>query len=291
VKEKLQLHLIHKKYCKNDIQRLDPIIILGMHRSGTTMLGELLGKLGVFLGDKCDVHGESRFIMACNEDVLRFSHSAWDDTRNLSYLYEYPSRVAKFVEKLKNKVINKHFVQSYVGLDNARKYFQCSSPWGWKEPRTTVLWPLWKGVFPQARFIFLYRNGVDVAASLRMREPSQIDLVNRLYPSLRCMELSRAFKVWEEYNELYYDLKKQNPNIEILEVCYENLLKNPSENLLNIVHFLNLDADADLIEKVTAGINSSRAYSYAANQELQDFYTNIQDTPMMKKFGYDRLTS
>jgi hypothetical protein len=61
--------------------------------------------------------------------------------------------------------------------------------------------------------------------------------------------------------------------------------------LLNIVNFLNLDADADLIEKVTAGINSSRAYSYAANQDLQDFYISIQDTPMMKKFGYDNLTS
>lgn len=289
MKEKLQLHFIHKKYCKNGIQRLDPIIVLGMHRSGTTMLGELLGELGVFLGDECEVHGESKFIMACNEDVLRVSHSAWDDTRNLSYLYEYPSRVAKFVEKLKNSVANKLFIQSYVGVTNAKAYFQCSSPWGWKEPRTTVLWPLWKGVFPQAKFIFLYRNGIDVAESLRRREPAQIDLVNKSYPSLRCMKLSRAFKVWEEYNEQYFDLKKQNPEVEILEICYEHLLENPRDNLRKIAQFLSLEVGADLIDKVSGDINSSRAYSFSSNQELLDFYTSVKNTPMMKKLGYDQI--
>jgi hypothetical protein len=290
VKEKLRLHLVHKKYCNNEIQRFDPIVVLGMHRSGTTMLGELLSDLGVFLGDECEVHGESKFIMACNEDVLRVSHSAWDDTRNLSYLYEYPSRVAKFVEKLKNKVIKKHFVESYVGLSNANAYFQCRSPWGWKEPRTTVLWPLWKGVFPQAKFIFLYRNGVDVAESLRKREPAQINLVNKLYPSLRCMELSRAFKVWEEYNELYFDLKKLNPEVEILEVCYEHLLEKPRENLLKITRFLNLEVDANLIDKVSGEVNSNRAFSFSSNQELLDFYASVKDSPMMKKLGYEHIS-
>lgn len=105
------------------------------------------------------------------------------------------------------------------------------------------------------------------------------------------MELSRAFKVWEEYNELYFDLKKQNPDIEILKVCYEHLLENPLDNFLKITSFLNLKVDKDLFEKVPLGLNSSRAYSYSNNQALLDFYASIKGTPMMKKFGDDHLTA
>jgi len=260
-----------------------------MHRSGTTMLGEMLGKLGIFLGDECEVHGESKFIMACNNDVLSLSHSAWDDTRNLTYLYEYPERVEKFTSRLKEAVNGKSFINSYVGLDNAKDYFQCRSLWGWKEPRTTVLWPLWKGVFPKAKFIFLYRNGVDVAESLRRREPAQLKIVDKSYPSLRCMDLNRAFKVWEEYNELYFALKEQHPDVEILAVCYEHLLNDPQNELQNIVNFLELTIEPDLIKSAVDGVNSKRAYSFMKNKDLQAFYKSIKNTPMMKKLGYSNI--
>jgi len=290
IKNKIHLKLICDRY-SGEIRRQDPIIVLGMHRSGTTMLGELLGKLGVFLGHECDAHGESKFIMACNENVLHFSHSAWDDPRNLEYLYEYPERVSKFTDKLKKSVISRDFIHSYVGTDNASDFFQCKKPWGWKEPRTTVLWPIWKGVFPQAKFIFLYRNGIDVAQSLRRRAESHITIVDKSFSSPRCMELNRAFKVWEEYNELYVALKERYTDADIFEVCYENLLRDPIVELQKIIKYLELNADTDLVEEVAAKVNSTKAYSFIDDKELKDFYEVTRNNPMMKKFGYDNLTS
>lgn len=288
--KRLHLKWVKSKYGDKKFQREDPIIVLGMHRSGTTMLGECLSQLGIFLGKECEVHGESKFIMKCNEDVLYYSHSVWDDTRNLPFLYEHPSRVQKFTEKLKKQVSSDAFIDSYIGLENITKFYEHKIPWGWKEPRTTVLWPLWQDVFPKSKFIFLYRNGVDVAESLRKREPSQVDIVNKLYPSLRCMELQRAFKVWEEYNELYYSLREQNPSTEVLEICYENLLENPIQEFEKIMNFLGLNIESELIKKVTGNINSSRAYSYAKSPELKAFYEEVKNTSTMKKLGYDQLT-
>ena len=39
-------------------------------------------------------------------------------------------------------------------------------PWGWKDPRNVFTLPLWLRVFPEAKIIYIVRNGVDVAASL-----------------------------------------------------------------------------------------------------------------------------
>ena len=41
---------------------LQPVIIMGMHRSGTTMLASLLEQLGLFIGTKKQENDESLFL-------------------------------------------------------------------------------------------------------------------------------------------------------------------------------------------------------------------------------------
>jgi hypothetical protein len=49
--------------------------------------------------------------------------------------------------------------------------------WGWKDPRNIFLLPLWLDIFPDAKIIHVFRNGVDVAYSLAQREKSRIHRV------------------------------------------------------------------------------------------------------------------
>lgn len=42
---------------------IQPIVILGMHRSGTTMITEILEQLGLFVGDQKDDNCESLFFL------------------------------------------------------------------------------------------------------------------------------------------------------------------------------------------------------------------------------------
>ena len=48
---------------KNAKKIVDPIIIIGMHRSGTTLLSKLLEKCGVFMGTKKEENNESIFFL------------------------------------------------------------------------------------------------------------------------------------------------------------------------------------------------------------------------------------
>ena len=56
-----------------------PILITGMHRSGTTLMVKLLRKLGYFPGHRLDSNLESTFFQRLNEWVLKRSGGAWDN--------------------------------------------------------------------------------------------------------------------------------------------------------------------------------------------------------------------
>jgi hypothetical protein len=55
-----------------------------------------------------------------------------------------------------------------------------SLPWGWKEPRTTLLLPFWQELVPDLRYVICIRNPIEVAHSLARRNgfapPRAIDL-------------------------------------------------------------------------------------------------------------------
>lgn len=57
-----------------------PIIIIGMHRSGTSMITEMLEKLGLFVGVRKDPNSnfESTFFYNINNWLLLQSGGAWD---------------------------------------------------------------------------------------------------------------------------------------------------------------------------------------------------------------------
>ena len=48
--------------------------------------------------------------------------------------------------------------------------FRGSEPWGWKDPRTTLLLPFWQELFPDLRFVICVRHPLEVARSLHARD-------------------------------------------------------------------------------------------------------------------------
>ena len=54
-----------------------PIIVIGMHRSGTGMLARVLSGLGVWMGERQSDNSEDMFFFTLNEWLLRLSGAAW----------------------------------------------------------------------------------------------------------------------------------------------------------------------------------------------------------------------
>ena len=144
------------------------IIVLGMHRSGTSAIARGLKVLGVDLGNKLvPAHEgvndkgfwEDFEIYMLNEEILNSIDHDWDAIAPIQpilfkneILSSYKQRA---VELLKSKIYKKTIL-------------------GIKDPRFCILLPFWKEIFDhigaEIGYIIALRNPISVAHSLEKRD-------------------------------------------------------------------------------------------------------------------------
>jgi hypothetical protein len=149
-----------------------PVIVIGMHRSGTTMITDMLERLGLFMGWAVQENSESTFFTARNEKLLSLCGGSWEKPRPIELLLQDKSRRNEVTEQLRRDMGSIRFL-SYLGprrFLTHRRLQNIDFPWGWKDPRNTFLLPIWLDLFPNARIVHIHRNGIDVARSLAHRE-------------------------------------------------------------------------------------------------------------------------
>ncbi len=134
------------------------LVVLGMHRSGTSVLAQWLHKCGLNIGDQLhgpyvgnpDGHFEDVDFLQLHEEILSFY--------NLSVVgitdHALDNISDQFIEKIKELVSRKNAL-----------YQQ----WGWKEPRTCLFLKHYPSLLPDARFVVVVRHYNDVVSSLVKR--------------------------------------------------------------------------------------------------------------------------
>jgi hypothetical protein len=142
------------------------ILVLGMHRSGTSAAAGWLQALGVNLGpylmaeDPTQPKGyfEHPEIVGIHDDLMAAFDSSWDDPRPLPEGWERDSRVRSFRAQL---------------LDIVRRDLMTQSVWSAKDPRLCRLLPLWLAMLGEldvpVRAICVLRHPAEVAESLALR--------------------------------------------------------------------------------------------------------------------------
>lgn len=281
---------------------LPPVIIIGMHRSGTSILARILEELGLFVGyKKNERNNEALFFYKLNEWMLDQGNATWDNPHNFDF-------INNFFKKEIVRVLNFHLKGfrriEYLGFKNFLKYKDIRNldfPWGWKDPRNTFTIDIWKELFPNAKILHVYRNPVDVAESLRKREfeiqkrykrdigktVKEILLIGKVgyQNSISAQNLYEGIQLWQEYVEKALSLDvdfKEN----ILHLRYETLLENPEEILKNILTFLELKVRESDVSKVAKNISPDRKFAFTREKELIEVYNQIRDKEIMKRLGY-----
>lgn len=121
-----------------------------------------------------------------------------------------------------------------------------------------------KQIWPDAKFIHLVRDGVDVAYSMSGHpafvkyingkvSPKELDTImfegkNRYLPS-DPVSMEQALTFWEE---LYFATKNALEKVDqrdVLTLRYEDLLYKPDDNIKQLAHFLGLDRNGSWIKK------------------------------------------
>ena len=143
--------------------------ILGMHRSGTSLVTRVVNLLGAYIGEEAELflskpdnpmgNCEHYAINAIHDRILEALGRTWDTTLPLPPNWHYSSDIAPFRDEL-TELIESRFAKRPL--------------WAWKDPRASILLPLWRDVLGklqiEPRFLLVYRNPLDVARSLLTRD-------------------------------------------------------------------------------------------------------------------------
>ncbi len=156
------------------------ILVVGMHRSGTSAIAGALGTLGLNLPRSDDLltgrtdnvaHNESQSLVVFNEALLQMLGGPWSDPPKLRPRWWVGPRLARAVT---------------VGTDTAAEAFPTDGPVVWKDPRLCLLLPFWRPLIPRLKgVVFVWRSPLAVARSLEARDGITID---------------RGLELWRRYN-------------------------------------------------------------------------------------------
>ena len=268
-----------------------PVIITGMHRSGTTMLSGLLSDIGVCMGWS-RANSEAVFFHKLNLAIERAINASWDNPENYTWFNACPEKKKEIIGWLKKKVggPGSCLYYSRFGLFPSKQLTSIKGPWGWKDPRNTFTFDLWRDVFPGAKVIHVVRNAVDVAASLRQREINVPPPLFGPYSSFRVCDLGGGFSLWKAYVAKGRSIVPDNGEGDIMHLRYEDFLEAPTPVLRNIAAFCGTPVEDETLKRMTKKLDKSRSYSFMSDKELRGFYEKIKNDPLMAELGYSGLT-
>jgi O-antigen biosynthesis protein len=172
------------------VNRPRAVVIAGMHRSGTSLLASICQGAGLDIGEH--LMGAYQGNEAGHFEDLDFHH--WHER-----LFEANGLGSEgFIAGGRITVPDelRHEAEELV-----RTRREAGGPWGWKNPRTTLVLPFWKALIPEAVFLGVVRPPWEVIDSLFRRG----DKIFRANPPF-------ALDVWSHYNEALAAFAHRHPD-------------------------------------------------------------------------------
>ena len=186
------------------------LIVLGMHRSGTSAFTGILDLLGVNLGTKMletqpdNPTGffENKYVVLANDCILETLNSSWDDT------YPLPHDWLGRFEGSQLQVDIRSFLRTDIVDDQL---------YALKDPRLCRLLPLWlpllsaEDVFPH--FSIIIRNPLEIAESLSLRNGFSTE---------------KSLVLWMQY---MLDAERHTRHLPRGFIKFESLLNDPQKSV------------------------------------------------------------
>jgi O-antigen biosynthesis protein len=239
------------------------IVVLGMHRSGTSALTRGLQALGIELGSHLmpALEGvnnkgfwEDTEVVYFNEEILDVIGNSWCSLAPITDAAFTKLREEGYVQRASEIILRKISADHIFGL---------------KDPRITKLLPFWKEVFAacnvNARYILAVRNPLSVERSLNKRD--------------RFIEL-RSYYLWLSY--MLHALTDDDVQRGAVVVDYDRLIDAPAREIKRIADQFDLVIDeVSLDEYVSEFLDHGlRHSSYTGNdfEALSPCHSVFRDT-------------
>lgn len=263
-----------------------PVIVIGMHRSGTSMVVRLLEQMGLFAGWRKEGNNEAFLFLRLNEWLLGLSGGRWDHPSPFRYVLDDEETRNAAAAVLRMLLRSPRFAD-FLGPGRYLRYrnpWALPFAWGWKDPRNTYTLPIWLSLFPDANVIHVCRHGVDVAQSLMTRQQRSWNGSSRRlgfyalrgvagrrpgkFPgSPRCSTIQGGLSLWNEY------MAKAQMHVHHLQgraitIRYEDILCEPLAQLARLADFCELPISRDGLIEAGRNVNAKRAFAYRRDPSL-----------------------
>lgn len=237
------------------------LMVLGMHRSGTSVLARVLNLMGAYFGPEGISSGanrenpkgfwERRDVRALNDSVLHAVNCDWNRISNL----DVGSLPEEVVEEFRSRA-----ARLILELDAHR-------PWFLKEPRLCLLLPLWRNLLELPVCVHIFRHPVEVASSLATRNQ---------------MPVSVGLALWEAYVKSALTASKDLPCI---SVSHRQLMLDPASEVERLYSML-LEHDVPNLRMPTsrelaAFIDPALYRERGTSKDLHEFF----ETPQVQMFA------
>lgn len=239
------------------------IIVLGMHRSGTSLVANLAQLCGAYAGDESLLlqadsgnpagYFEYRPLVNFNETLLASAKATW--------IAPPLERDALILERLADEPKYREQALELIETMEAG-----GDLWFWKDPRLAILLPFWKRIWRDVVYVIPVRNPLDTALSLRKRN---------VFP------VSASLLLWQRY--MMSILTHTEDSADKLFVEYEEVIKNPVEECKRLLLFIsNNQEDDEALERKVDAVAEAVRPDLRRNKSGTSFFDLQQATAAQK---------
>ena len=201
-----------------------PIIVLGVERSGTSVVAEMIHRWGAYAGPSEKLHEADRHAPRGYWEFLPL----WDLLAELGdfdagatwWDHDFQQRTKK---KAADPALRKRATELMTEMDKG-------GPWFWKDPALSHFLPFWKQIWGEAIYIITVRNPLDTAVSWqKFVMPSNV----KVRISFVAMNLLRWQHIMTQLLQHTEDTQHR------LFLRYEDIMRQPHAQVERLACFLN----------------------------------------------------
>lgn len=202
---------------------METVLVLGTHRSGTSLVTGMLHQMGVNMGPP-------------GRDV-RWIYPNWGNptgqfenpefTELLHRFLDFDGEDARWDPRWADlSARTQEFLPAFVRLVRRTE----SERWGWKQPWTLLILDALLPEICNPRFVVVHRNLPDVVDSLHRRDG---------------ITAEEAVRVSTEVSHRMEELVRRHPEVPTLTVQYEEVIRDPGAAAQRLATFLGLSLSAE----------------------------------------------
>lgn len=184
-------------------------VVLGMHKSGTTLIAKILHKSGIDMGlfDESINYDQGNHYERLETQTINKSILDCGNSFSLEVYRPYTENVVSLVDI--------EAIESVI--EELNNEFD---KWGFKDPRTALTYPLWKNYLGKHKSILIYRDPLEVWRHYQSK--------NNFYKPKKLLRTGfNALRAWYNYN--YYALASLEDKDDFILINYTQLMRSDNE--------------------------------------------------------------